>query len=426
MSIALVDALNFEKNMPIDGNCRQQIAVSVPCTGAQSYNMGTYFMINLPVCGPDYCFDPMNSFLRFKATNIDAAGVLMLGHSADSFFQKLEVMHAGNLLECIDNYQQLSAMVMDSQEDSSIRNTCFHMSKGSNVDSTATTINPAGTKWFSTTLISGIVGSLARNYIPTGSLLGSLQKKITLSNYQQLGQWSTAPNTTSNANFSISDIEFHSNFIKLSPEVMSMIQSPEYTIYSESYTNFQQSVPITSAVEQLIPSRYSSLKSVFVSMRKQVSVLNANYLYFPNTRSTFAISDYCFRLGPEQIPPVRVRCHGYGYVEPYESLKVCLHSGGNTLTSMGIINGTNYIIAQPSGSGTSADTYSNGGLFIIGQDFETYGGKSGALLSGASTVGSDLYFSATFSTATPAAIFDYFMHYDIKLIIQDGVLTVHV
>ena len=120
MSIALVDALNFEKSMPIDGNCRQQIAVSVPCTGAQSYNMGTYFMINLPVCGPDYCFDPMNSFLRFKATNNDAAGVLMLGHSADSFFQKLEVMHAGNLLECIDNYQQLSAMLMDSQVDSSI------------------------------------------------------------------------------------------------------------------------------------------------------------------------------------------------------------------------------------------------------------------------------------------------------------------
>ena len=57
--------------------------------------------------------------------------------------------------------------------------------------------------------------------------------------------------------------------IKLSPQVMSMIQSPEYTIYSESYTNFQQSVPATSAVEQLIPSRNSSLKSVFVTMRKK-------------------------------------------------------------------------------------------------------------------------------------------------------------
>ena len=41
MSIALVDQLNFEKQMPIDGNCTQQITVAVPCTGAGSYNLGT-------------------------------------------------------------------------------------------------------------------------------------------------------------------------------------------------------------------------------------------------------------------------------------------------------------------------------------------------------------------------------------------------
>ena len=107
---------------------------------------------------------------------------------------------------------------------------------------------------------------------------------------------------------------------------------------------------------------------------------------------------------------------------------MCLHSGGNTLTSMGIINALNYVAATPSGSATSSDNYNpmNGGLFVIGQDFESYSGKSGALLSGASRIGSDLYFSATFSTATSAAIFDYFLHYDVKLIIQDGVLTLHV
>ena len=52
-------------------------------------------------------------------------------------------------------------------------------------------------------------------------------------------------------------------------------------------------------------------------------------------------------------------------------------------------------------------------------------GKSGTLLSGASTLGNDLYFSANFD-AMAAAIFDFFLHYDMKLIIKDGVLTVHV
>ena len=69
-----------------------------------------------------------------------------------------------------------------------------------------------------------------------------------------------------------------------------------------------------------------------------------------------------------------------------------------------------------------------GGQFVLGQDFASYSGKSGALLSGISTLGSDLYFSANY-TATKvaeAAILDYFLHYDMKIIIQDGIMTVNV
>ena len=92
MSIALVDQLNFEKAMPIDGDSKQQITVAVPCTGAGSYPLGTYFMINLPRCGPDYVFDGANSFLRFMVTNADANNSLILDHSCDCHFQKVEAL----------------------------------------------------------------------------------------------------------------------------------------------------------------------------------------------------------------------------------------------------------------------------------------------------------------------------------------------
>ena len=110
MSFALVEQLNFDKQMPIDGNCRQQMTVTVPCTGANAYNPATYFMINLPKCGPDYVFDGPNSFLRFMLTNSDAA-TINLDHSCDCLFQKVEVLHAGNVLEVIDNYHQLSHLL---------------------------------------------------------------------------------------------------------------------------------------------------------------------------------------------------------------------------------------------------------------------------------------------------------------------------
>ena len=89
--------------MPINGNCKQQMTVAVPYTGANAYNPGTYFMINLPRCGPDFVFDGPNSFLRSQVTNKDTANSLILDHSCDCLFQKVEVLHGGNVLEVIDN-----------------------------------------------------------------------------------------------------------------------------------------------------------------------------------------------------------------------------------------------------------------------------------------------------------------------------------
>ena len=46
--LALVDQLNFDKQMTIDGNCEQEISISVPSTGSGDYYAGSYFIINIP------------------------------------------------------------------------------------------------------------------------------------------------------------------------------------------------------------------------------------------------------------------------------------------------------------------------------------------------------------------------------------------
>ena len=99
------------------------MSVAVSSTGAGSYQLGTYFMINLPRCGPDCVFDGPTSFLRFMITNADGANSLLLDHSCDCLFQKVEVLHAGNVHEVTDNYHQLSHFLLDSQVKPSYRNT---------------------------------------------------------------------------------------------------------------------------------------------------------------------------------------------------------------------------------------------------------------------------------------------------------------
>ena len=88
MLIALVEQLNFEKQMLIDGNCKQQITIAVPCTGANAYTLVTYFMINLLRCGPDYVFDGANLFLCFQITNNNGANNWLIDHSCGCLFQK--------------------------------------------------------------------------------------------------------------------------------------------------------------------------------------------------------------------------------------------------------------------------------------------------------------------------------------------------
>ena len=58
MSLALVSQLDFAKQMPIDGNCQQEISISVPSTGSGDYYAGSYFLINIPCAGPSHMFDP--------------------------------------------------------------------------------------------------------------------------------------------------------------------------------------------------------------------------------------------------------------------------------------------------------------------------------------------------------------------------------
>ena len=81
---------------------------------------------------------------------------------------------------------------------------------------------------------------------------------------------------------------------------------------------------------------------MFVVQRLSSNSLNSTYKGNPNTRDSFQITDYCLRLGSEQIPPSRFRALETDHYEPFEALKVAFHCGGNTLNCMGILAGTTY------------------------------------------------------------------------------------
>ena len=102
-------------------------------------------------------------------------------------FSKVEVLNGGNVLEVIDNYNQLSALLLDAhaQVPPTLINTSLNMTKGCN--------DTLGT-------IAGLTVGAGVSKFYTTTLLGSIQ-----------------------------NIEFHANMIRLEPEVVSMIDSNENT-----------------------------------------------------------------------------------------------------------------------------------------------------------------------------------------------------
>ena len=137
--------------------------------------------------------------------------------------------------------------------------------------------------------------------------------------------------------------------------------------------------------------------------------------------------DYQFLLESDTYPPKKIKGIDSGFCEPFEELKKSFHCGGSTLSSMGIINYTNYQI--PTSTATIISTGEDSahtGTFILACDFKSYTGHSSMILSGVNTLGMDLYLNATLADTTDGGTGDVFLHYDVKQIIKDGILTINV
>ena len=120
-TFALPDQLRYDTAVPSDLGTETEIAFVTPYTGSADIPVqsGKYFIINIPKFGNNALFDPMNSFLCFKLklTNWNAAQTLTigLGGSAHCIFRRLEVYQGSDVLEQIGQYNNLSAMLMNSQ-----------------------------------------------------------------------------------------------------------------------------------------------------------------------------------------------------------------------------------------------------------------------------------------------------------------------
>jgi len=180
----------------------------------------------------------------------------------------------------------------------------------------------------------------------------------------------------------------------------------------------------------LVPARFASLNNILLAPRLSATTIarNSNSI---SSRINPNISSYYFRVGGAQIPQKPVTLINSsttgGYSEALFEFIKCFHTI-NTPMSATSLKIDLYNVAKTAdarnGPVTAGDaTWLSG--FAIGQEFETFSGKSDVLLSGMNTLSTNIFFECEVSSnGNDAMTLNFFAQYDALFVITDGIMSV--
>ena len=195
------------------------------------------------------------------------------------------------------------------------------------------------------------------------------------------------------------------------------------------YRNYQYTFAIANGgstqVTMPIPAKFSSLKSIFVTVRDaaKAGVLT----YFPYSSNKFGISQYFFRVGAQVMPskvPDTIPEMFAEALKAIGSMSDLNHQPSIDLASYSQDQAPANANDQLNGLATATYQASsvNSGSFYVGLDLENYSNADkGAIFSGWNSNTDDIYFIPSFSG--PAAItarFDAFALFDTVLVFENG------
>jgi hypothetical protein len=276
-----------------------------------------------------------------------------------------------------------------------------------------------------------LLGTLCQNYFPLFACTSApLRMEITLvSDLFKAMNVTLAPTIGAVLGYSglLSNVEYIANFIELGDSAMatvaSSLQGQPLQFVVPDYRNYQYSYSLAAAgtvtqVSMAIPCKFSSLKSLFVTVRdKGTGALT----FFPFSSVNMGILDYQFRIGPSIFPP-----------KPVSTLPEMF---AETIKAMGSMSDLNY---QPSiekasystvvSSALAAVNETNGasaitsGSFYIGLDMENWvGAPKDNIFAGFNTNVDDCYAIMNFNGSGGATTtrFDAFALFDCCIVFEN-------
>jgi hypothetical protein len=422
------------------------------------------------------------------AANIATNGVYV-ENTAYSFIQRLDIYNSSNLLETINEYGQLANFLIDTQLAQSDKAGLSAMIGSNNIENiqsflpvgvtipasgvttaaipaTSLEVQRAGDRsgmgmasvvnsasistaipyTFCLPVLSGVVGVNASKMMPVGKLNAPIRCEFYLAANDDAIYYGTAAGATT---WQIVNAEFCLCYVELQDDSLDLVMQPGEQEYISTITYRQAStyLPAATAGEftTLVPFRCASLSAIYARFRPYATATqgaNATAAYRKSAAINPNLSSYYWRIGSSIYPnkPVYllngtlVGTGGEGYAELLKSFHALSASIGNTT-----LVAQQYNVAAtatqgwtgPIGAGavnsTAVGNHYN--AFAVGLELQSFSNRSDTILSGISTLNSQVYFTGVVNTGATAGgsgnlnyTADFFGQLDMILVIQDGIM----
>lgn len=434
-----------------------------PQNGTGAYNLGDTVIFNIPTRA-NLVMVPTESYLKFNLMALTATADTAIRFDscgAHGLIQRIRIFHGSNLLEDIDNYGLLAKMLFDIQVSTDATYGKFNVLAGTrndlsvklagaigdvilapwavtqtnsgelirrdNLNPLLADTNVTGVNTYCLNLVS-LIGSLcSNNYLPLfGMTSAPLRVEITLVD-RLIKAFNTVTDITCTPGL-ITNVEFVGNFIELGDPAMSMVyeslQGQPLQLVFPQFRNFQDSRLVagggtTTQINFAIPAKFSSLKSIFVTIRdKGTGALT----FFPYSSVNYALSRYYFRIG-SQIMPAKAPDT---LTEMFAEVLKAIGSIADINHHPSIEKASYSLIASTANS-TVLETYGGStcisGSFYIGLDLENYASASkDSIFAGWNSNTDDIYCVMDFrgSQAQANLRFDAFANFDCVLVVDNN------
>ena len=456
--------------------------VSIAPNNKQVFGPTDCIYIDIPTSRPNTWYDPAQSYLKFSVqcsatAACNAIDGIYVDNTAYSFFSRLDIYNGSNLLETIGQYGALCNTILDATLTESDKaglscmigsnplttiynpanaalgaygtvNACQSMGDRSGLMLKAVAVaNGIGTaipQTFCLPMMSGIIGVNASKMIPVGSLRAPISLQIyTAANDDAIFYGLVGVG----ALWQIVNVEFVATYVEVLDDNFGQHFDPSIPQYisTKSWRESAFTIPANTAGENtaLLAFRMASITNIlgrFRNCTSNVQGVTATAAYRTSSSVNPSMSYYYFKVGSQIYPNKPVYCFNTGLTgngaEAFAELMKSFHSldtvhGNSALTysqynvsTNAIGNWTGPFIPSLKAQG-AYDTANN--AFCIGQEFESFCHKSDTILSGLSTLNTNLFFTygvaAGQTTGAVGVTAEFYAQYDLILVLQDGYIS---